>query len=401
MVRTTAAGGHIALFIKSLIGGGAERTFVTLARAFLERGHRVDLVLSRARGPLLAEVAEGVRVVELGMPRTAAALPSLLRLPISTWRHLPAILRHNRPKATGSLPALVRYLETERPDALLSTLDSLNIVATWAKWLTGVELRVVVRQASTLSETARHTHKVFERNLPALAGRWYPRADGIVAVSDGVADDLAVAAGVPRTRVTTIHNPVDLARVGALAESPLEDPWLQSGTAPVFLAVGRLKPQKDYGTLLRALAQARAQRDLRLIILGEGSQRAELERLAGELGVGDAVRMPGFSENPYAYMARARALVLSSASEGFPNVLVEALACGCPVISTDCPNGPAELLDRGAFGCLVPVGDPAAMARAMLAALDAPRNSNLLRRRAEEFSVDSAADAYLRLLSPP
>ena len=235
--------------------------------------------------------------------------------------------------------------------------------------------------------------------------RGYAAADAVVAVSDGVADDLAALAQLPRGRVRTIHNPVvgpDLAR---LAAETVEHPWFRAGGPPVVLSVGRLTVQKDHPTLLRAFARLRATRPARLVLLG-GAARPErtaewlagLRGLAASLGVAGDVDLPGFVANPYPYMARSALFVLSSAWEGFANVLVEAMACGCPVVSTDCPSGPAEILDRGRYGPLVPVGDAEGLAGAMARVLDGQPDPAGPGRRAGKFTVGRAADAYLEVL---
>ena len=192
---------------------------------------------------------------------------------------------------------------------------------------------------------------------------------------------------------------MDLAGITRAAKQDLLDPWFRTDQPPVLLAAGRLHPQKDYPTLLRAFARVRSDREVRLVILGEGDERPRLEALTRKLALTDHVRLPGYQKNPYAYMARAAAFILSSRWEGFPNVLLEALACGCSVISTDCPNGPSELLAGGHFGRLVPVGDEVALERAILASLDAPPDKMRQRRRAEEFAVDTIAEEYLQLVA--
>jgi glycosyltransferase involved in cell wall biosynthesis len=236
------------------------------------------------------------------------------------------------------------------------------------------------------------------RFLPPLARRTYLMADAIVAVSEGVAQDLVAHAGVSRERITKIYNPVVTAELLVRAKEPLDHPWLKPGEPPIILGTGRLVSPKDFSTLLRAFARVRAQRKSRLIILGEGNRRNELEYLAQKLGVSNDVALPGFVANPCAYMARASVFVLSSAWEGFGNVIVEALACGCPVVSTDCPNGPSEILGDGAYGPLVPVGDDAAMADAILAILESSTESGRLQARAAEFSAERAVDDYLDVL---
>jgi glycosyltransferase involved in cell wall biosynthesis len=231
-----------------------------------------------------------------------------------------------------------------------------------------------------------------------LLRRTYPEADRIIAVSRGVADDLRTLVRLPPELVTTAYNPVVDSELAKKADAPIDHPWFVPGAPPVIIAVGRLTEQKDFPTLLRAFARVRAQRQARLLILGEGELRRKLEALACELGVDQDVSLSGFMSNPFAYMARAAVFVLSSAYEGLPGVLIETLACGCPVVSTDCPSGPAEILKNGQYGRLVPVGDPAAMAQAILSTLEAPPDRGLLQKRASLFSVDRAIEQYLEVL---
>ena len=359
----------ICFFLPSLNAGGAERVMLNLARAFAERGLHVDMVLPKADGPYLAQVPQTVRVVDLQAPRVLA-----------------------------SLPALVRYLRRERPAVLLSATDHANVVVLWARRLARVPDRVVVSVHSTLSITAQHAPQMRGRVMPFFVRRFYPWADKVVAVSKGVAEDLIECTGLPRERIQVIYNPVVTPEINSLAESPLDHPWFVSGKVPVVLGVGRLAAEKDFPTLIRAFARARKQRGARLVILGEGEERPNLEALIRELGLGADVALPGFVDNPYAYMARAAVFVLSSAWEGFGNVLVEAMAVGTPVVSTDCPGGPAEILDGGKYGSLVPVGDVAALAGAVSAALDKTHRAERLKRRAKEFSLERITRQYMEVL---
>jgi glycosyltransferase involved in cell wall biosynthesis len=369
--------------------------FLDLAREFAERGYRVDMVLARLRGELVSDIPESVRTFELGISPLVKALRTLFRLPIETWKApLPAIIS-KRPTKVRSLPGLERYLLEERPDVLMATTDIPNLIALWAAWLAKVKTRLIIRQANTLTNYVNMAPSKFHRKLPSMIRQWYHMADGIISVSRGVADDLSRVAAISQERISIIYNPINLERIAKSATQEFDNPWFQPGQPPVLVAVGSLHPQKDYPTLLRAFVRVRTERNIRLVILGEGSERKSLEALIEELGVVDDVQLLGFQKNPYTYMSRAAVFVLSSIYEGFPNVLLEALACGCPIISTDCPNGPAELLDRGRFGLLVPVGDDAAFAEAILRALEAPNNAIKLKRRAEEFSIDTIADRYL------
>jgi glycosyltransferase involved in cell wall biosynthesis len=219
----------------------------------------------------------------------------------------------------------------------------------------------------------------------------------VVAVSRGAAEDLASTSGMPRDRVEVVYNPVITPAVMALAGETPDHPWFGPGEPPVVLGVGRLTRQKAFGTLVRAFAEVRRRRPLRLIILGEGEDRPMLEALASELGVGDDVALPGFRENAMAYMARSALFVLSSAWEGLPTVLIEALAAGTRVVSTDCPSGPREILQEGRLGPLVPVGDVPALAAAMSGALDRPAG-NVPPDALRPFTRDAAVDHYLRLI---
>lgn len=359
---------RISLFLPSLSGGGAERVMVMLANAFSERGQDVDLVLGSAEGPYLKDVLEQVRVVDLGAKRVIT-----------------------------SLPALVRYLRKTQPAALLSAMDHSNIIALWARRLARVRTRVVVSVHSTLSIDVKHSN-ARGRMIPRIARWCYGWADGVVVVSRGVADDLSNTVDLAQERITVIHNPVVAPEIFVLAKEPVDHPWFRADDVPVVLSVGRLTVAKDYPTLLLAFSLVIKLRPVRLLILGEGEERARLETMIRNLGLEDVVCLPGFAKNPYAYMSKAAVFVLSSAWEGFGNVLVEAMAVGTPVISTDCPNGPAEILENGKYGRLVPVGDAEALADGILSTLDDSTNSEVLRHRANEFSFDDIVNQYLEVL---
>jgi len=358
---------RIALYLSSLGGGGAQRVVLTLANAMAEHGANIDLVLVKAKGPFLQEVHPRVRVVDLGVTNVIL-----------------------------SLPGLIRYLRRERPAALLSSLKHVNIVALIARQVSRVSVRLVVGEHNTLSQSRKNRLK--DRLLPHLMRFLYPKADLVVAVSQGVAEDLCTSIGLAKERVRVIFNPVVRADIAQLAAAPLDHRWFQPGEPPVILGMGRLTEQKDFPNLLRAVALLREQRDCRLMILGEGELRDALQRLAASLGLTGSVSLPGFVDIPFAYMARAAVFVLSSRWEGLPTVLIEAMACGTPVVSTDCPSGPREILEGGAWGRLVPVGDPVALATAIAATLD-DESPPSLRERAAAFSVEPARDSYLEALS--
>ena len=377
---------HLALFMSGLAGGGAQRRMLTLARAFAARGHRIDVVVARSEGPFRSQLPEHVRLVGLD----------------PVWTRLPGLGASKAVWVLASTPALACYLRRERPDVVLSTSNPANLACLAARAFARVRTPVVVSVNVHLSEATGPRQKAWGAALRTLLCRSYPHADAIIAISDGIADDLGKRTGIGRDRITTIHNPVAVDELQARAREPLEVASL--GEAPLLLAVGKLKIQKDFATLIKAFARVRSARKARgahparLVILGEGEEREALERLARELGVANDVVMPGFVDNPFAWMSRASVFVLSSAWEGFSNALAEALACGCPVVSTDCPSGPAEILAGGAYGPLVPVGDERALADAILAILETPPDPARLRARAATFSVDAAADSYLEVL---
>jgi glycosyltransferase involved in cell wall biosynthesis len=396
-------GQHIALLMVSLEGGGVQRSMLHLARALADRGHRVDLLVYKAQGEFVDSVPSAIRVVALETaPRWRGGLHAFRAAPEHLIQLAMPVLLPFKPQVTlRCLPALVRYLREERPAVLLSADTYLNLVALWARRLAGVSVRTLISERIHLSSHLRDGAKRRKwrwRFIVPLLRRMYPEADRIIAVSRGVADDLRTLVGLPPERVTTVYNPVVDSELTKKAEAPIDHPWFVPGAPPVIIAVGRLTEQKDFPTLLQAFAQVRAQRQTRLLLLGEGRMRRELEALTRELGVDQDVSLPGFTSNPFAYMARAAVFVLSSTYEGLGNVLIEALACGCPVVSTDCPSGPAEILENGQYGRLVPVGDPAAMAQAIIATLEAPPDRGLLQKRASLFSVDRAVEQYLEVL---
>jgi glycosyltransferase involved in cell wall biosynthesis len=377
---------------------------LNLAGAFCARGHRVDLIVCRAGGELRDQVPNGVRLVELrrASPRIWSRLRVLAADPAGLASLLRPVLLPIRPTSkVRYLPDLVRYLRRERPQVLLSAMTDMNLAALWARRLARVPTELVISEHINLSQSVQaafNRRKWRYRFLPPLLARTYPWAEAIIAVSIGVADDLSTLAEIPRERILTIYNPVVTPDLEEKSRALCDHPWFAPGSPPVLLAVGRFTAQKDLPTLLRAFARVRRMRPVRLLLLGEGEERTKLEALVRELGVAADVALPGFVLNPFPYMARAAMLVLSSLHEGLAMVVIEALACGCPVVSTDCPSGPAEILEGGRYGALVPVGDVEAMAKAIHAALDGTHDPELLKTRAAEFSLERAAERYLAVL---
>jgi glycosyltransferase involved in cell wall biosynthesis len=295
------------------------------------------------------------------------------------------------------IPALTEYLRDQQPTALLSALTRANVVAVVAKLLSGGTTRIVVSERNHLSRAAANADRRFVKRVD-LARHFYPLADACVGVSEGVADDLSELIGLAREKIVAVKNPVVTAELASRAAEPIDHPWFATGGPPVVLAAGRLTAQKDYPTLLRAVDLVRRSRPIRLLIIGSGPERESLIALANALHLADLVEFHGFAENPYAFMARASAFVLASAWEGSPNALVEAMACGCPVVSTDCPSGPSEILADARYGRLVPVGDCDALSRAISETLDDPTDAAVLHEGAARYSSEASAEDYERVL---
>ena len=420
--RRAAPGTRVALLVGRLSGGGHGRVAAGLAAAFARAGVHADLLLFKAPDASASPTGEGATVIRLGGPgaEESGAGPFRLLRRAGGRRGVGALLLRQallsrfpfvRPYAGASrlwllrgLRDTTRYLETARPAVLYPVGETANLLAVAARGLSGAPTRVIAglhaavpkRRAAAGGAGGRWRARLLARGIR----RALHRADGIVAASRGLADEWAEDAAVPRSRIAAIHNPVVGEDLASLAAAPLHHPWFREDGPPLILGAGRLAPQKDFETLLRAFALVRRRRPARLAILGDGELRSSLRGLADRLGIRREALFPGFARNPFAWMARAGVFALSSKWEGFGNVLVEALACGCPVVSTDCPSGPAEILDGGTWGRLVPVGDPPALAEAILATLDAPPDRESLRRRGARFSEDRAARAYARFIPP-
>lgn len=363
---------RIAVFLPSLDGGGAERVMVTLANAFAERGYAVDLVLAKVQGPYLGNVASAVRIIDLNAGRVIKALVPL-----------------------------IRYLRQERPSAMLVAMTHCNVVAILARMLAMVSTRLVVSERSTISVDKSQAQGCIARIIYALVPILYSRVDCIIAVSQASAEDLVCYTDLPALSVKVIYNPFKLNHIRQCAAEEIAHPWFEPGQPPVILGIGRLTEQKNFSSLIRAFIRLRDEGNfVRLLILGEGELRGPLESLVRECGfTADDVQMPGFVTNPYAYLARCSVFVLSSRYEGLPGVLIEAMACGAPVVSTDCPSGPREILEGGRWGALVPLDDVNELANAIDSVLSTKRSQLPdVSRRAAFFREDSAVDAYLNSL---
>lgn len=354
----------IGVYVHSMRLGGAERVAQNLCTGLVERGYDVDLILVEATGELLEGVPRSVTIVDLGATRVAT-----------------------------SLNPLRAYLSRREPDVLYSMLTEANVVAVAAHRLSGAETGLVVSEHNTLS---RSTETRKDAVTTFCAGLLYPLADAVVAVSEGVKADLIAHTRLTADDVTVIYNPVDVDSIRARATESVGHAWLTDDALSVVVSGGRHESQKGFDTLLDAFSRLERE-TARLVLFGTGPETPSLKSRADALGIDDRVCFTGFVENPYKYMAAADVFVLSSVYEGFGLVLIEALACGCPVVSTDCESGPAEILENGGYGSLVPVGDAEAIAAAVDATLDSPPDPIPLRARADAFDIETAVSNYCAL----
>ncbi len=361
----------VLFYLRNLAAGGAERVMVILANNFARIGAEVVMVIMSPPDTLAKELEPNIRLINLGTGRYAV----------------------------GGL-RLARVLRQERPHALLSSQHGTNFWAIQARRLARVPVRIVLREATTPTEAMRYYRRLKNRLRTLLFIRSaYPKADAVVAPSQGVRESLAALTGLPIEHIHLIYNPTITRQMPMLMKEPLNHPWFAPGEPPVILAVGRLVPLKGYATLIRAVARVRQQLPARLLILGEGEDRPRLEGLIRQLNLEPYVQLPGFDPNPFRYMARASVFVLSSEYEGMPNALIQALACGCPVVSTDCVSGPREVLHNGRYGRLVPVGDADALAAAIIETLSSEPPS-VPESWLDQFREEHVFARYRQLLLP-
>ncbi|VAW79915.1 Alpha-1,4-N-acetylgalactosamine transferase PglJ [hydrothermal vent metagenome] len=400
---------RIAFLLDNLSGGGAEKVILNLAAGFTRLGHPVDLLVCKAEGVLRNCIPAGVNLVPLqSVSSIRGAVAALLADPAGSHEILGIIAnRRKLPKAFRYIPAISSHLKQSDASLLVSALPKSNINAVLARRMSGTNTRVVIGahihfSVQGLEGSGRSKARV--RALRPMIRRCYHQADAVVAVSKGVERDTRAYLDLCEDRVQTIYNPVADREIIDLGDESPGHAWLDHRDVPVVLGIGRFVRQKDFPLLVRAFAELRKRRPVRLVLLGgdessneQVQHKIELEELAHELGVAEDLDMPGYKENPFPYFRRASVFALSSRFEGFGNVLVEALFCGCPVVSTDCPSGPAEILKNGEFGRLVPVGDVKAMAEALDTVLDERIDGRVLRARGEEFSVDRAVANYSEL----
>jgi len=355
----------VAFFCPALQGGGAERVMLTLAEEFANNGVEVDFIVSRAEGALLSQVPSNVNFINF-----------------------------NKARLIFSIGKLVSYLKKNKPDVLLSALEHANFAAIMARIASRYKGVLAISLHNTISRK-ESTKNIKSYILKKILLRMNRYVDVTVAVSSGVADDYAKYMNMERNKISVIYNPAVKDELYELANEECTHKWLKNKLVPVILAVGRLTKHKDYPTLLESFRLVRQQVDAKLIILGEGEERYSLEQLIKDKQLTEYVSLSGFEGNPYAYMKQSDVFVLSSISEGFGLVLAEALAIGVPVISTDCDNGPREILESGKWGRLVPVNDPEMLSKAIIDVIHNPTlNEGLVRAR--DFHVDKIVLEYAK-----
>ncbi len=358
---------RITFFQDALRGGGAEKAVVNMLQGLSGKDFILDLVLAKLEGPYLDMIPKEVNIIDLGTNR-----------------------------AMKSIFPLASYLRKNRPWALVANMGHVNIATVIAKELSGISTRLVIVEQNNISAHPLSLPRA--RLIKPFAKILYPRATVVAGVSAGVARDIEYQYGLVPGHAQVINNPVVDEALFIKAQATPDHPWFQDREIPVFLAVGRLTEQKDFPNLLQAFALLRAKKTARLIILGEGEDRAKLEAEVDRLGLKTDVILPGFTANPYSYMSHAAALVLSSREEGLPTVLIEAMGCGCQIVSTDCPSGPDEILENGKYGILVPVSNSLALSEAMFKVLDSDIPKEVLIERAQYFSTDKVVAKFLELL---
>lgn len=357
------------MFLATSGHSGVDRAARNLLPELVRQGYAVDLLKVRRHGPELdVPLLDGLRVIDLG------------------HRHV-----------YSCIPALARYLRHERPSLLLSGKDRVNRAALFAAWLSGVrrQLKLVFWIGSPVSEEIAHKGWLRRVRHRFWMRRLYPHADQFLADSPGIRADLVRYTDVDPQQVRVVpHAVIPESLFDQLPARP-NHPWLARGALPLVLAVGELSDRKDYPTLLRAFAELVVDVPAHLLVIGRGKRLEALRDLSKQLGIPDQVEFLGFRSDVYGFIAHADLLAHAAISEGLGFVLIEALACGTPVVATDCPTGPRAVLRDGQYGSLVPVRDFRALARAMQKTLEAPLDANLLREGARPYAVKAAASAFL------
>lgn len=353
----------ICFFAPNLAGGGAERVVSILSSHFAENGYKVDLVLANSVGPYLADINDSVKVIDLKCE-----------------------------KVLKSLPKLVKYLRIHQPDIVFASQMHSSTIALWAVKLAGVKTRVFIRQPTMLKPSYKNKSwisRIRQKVFLATANL----ADKVIVTSDAMAKEFLYLSKISKNKVEIVYNPVPIKEIEKKSLKPIEHPWFKKDAPPVILAVGRLVTVKDFKTLVKAFHLTHNEISTRLMILGEGPLRPEIEHLIETLGIEELVQMPGFVSNPYQYMKHSKVFVLSSLWEGFPNSMVEAMTCGTAIVSTNCHGGAPEVLGFGEWGKLVPIKNEQQMADAIIETLNMENLPNVV-ERVKEFSIENIFKRY-------
>lgn len=358
----------IAIYLPFFDNGGVERMLVNLALGMASLGQQVQFIVCNTSRPYLAALSGQVELIALGEGNPAELVERT-----------------------------TNYLRNAQPCVLLTAKEPDIALASAALEKSGISCRLYIRAVTNHRQRLQHTNFVRRWYELRTIRRLYRKADGIIAVSSGVADDVRQIVGKQCPSITTARNPVITDDLFRLAQHKPSHPWFDDDI-PIILGIGRFSRAKNFPLLLEAFAQVRQHRPCRLILLGKGRQQGRLEQLSARLGIASDVAMPGYVENPYPYLRHASLFVLSSLWEGSPNVLTEALALGCAVVATDCPSGPREILQNGEFGRLVPINDPTALAQAMLDTLNQPPAADTLRQATAGYTSKESARQYLHAM---
>lgn len=362
----------LAIFLATSGHSGVDRLAKNLVPALARRGYRIDLLHIQNHGPTLSEIPEGVRVIELG---TRHVYPSL-------W-------------------SVAHYLRREKPHSMFCDKDRVNHTALLARAMAGASTHLTLSMGTTVSIDLAHRGFLHRWKTRLSMGKLYGFAENVIVTSEGVADDMAEHTGLKRNLINVVPCPVVPDRVFTENFRKPNHPWFSDNGPPIIMGLGELGSRKDFVTLIRAFARIRPEYPSRLMIIGRGRDRERLLATAHELGVADAIDLPGFVEAPYAYLAQASLFAFTSLWEGLGFALIEALAIGIPSVSTDCPSGPREILGNGKYGPLVPVGDHVSLATAMLQTLRNPLPKAALQEAARPYEIENATSAYAKALNLP
>ena len=359
----------VAIFAATSGHSGVDRIFKNLVPWLGKSGYRVDVLTIEGHGPSLQDLPDMIRVLNLGTRHVASALPPL-----------------------------VRYLRKHRPEALLTDKDRVNRTACLARRLAGGPTRLYLRLGTNVS-TNLASRGFLDRWTQKLSMRYlYAQADGLLFPAKSIADDFICMTGLKAEKVKVVPSPIVKDDIFSKGLEPAEHPWFRNKTSPVVLGVGELSGRKNFEMLVKAVAQVQETRTCRLILLGKGKRRASLKSLSEKLGIADRVDLPGFVENPYPFIASADVVVVSSRWEGLAVVLIEALALGTPVISTDCPSGHRDVLRNGSIGFLIPIDDHSGMAQAIFKTLNDPVPQKTLQEAARPYEIERSTQAYLEAM---